>query len=55
LSVQLATDRIKKEVTPADQDRLVDRYLDQVKGSQGSKPSSTQPGPQRGTRAGVED
>jgi F-type H+-transporting ATPase subunit b len=32
LSVQLATDRIKKEVTPADQDRLVDRYLDQVKG-----------------------
>jgi F-type H+-transporting ATPase subunit b len=31
LSVQLATDRIKKEVTPADQDRLVDRYLAQVK------------------------
>ena len=31
LSVQLATDRIKKEVTPADQDRLVDRYLSQVK------------------------
>ena len=31
LSVQLATDRIKKEVTPADQDRLVDRYLQQVK------------------------
>lgn len=31
LSVQLATDRIKKEVTPADQDRLVDRYLTQVK------------------------
>jgi F-type H+-transporting ATPase subunit b len=30
LSVQLATDRIKKEVTPADQDRLVDRYLSQV-------------------------
>jgi F-type H+-transporting ATPase subunit b len=31
LSLQLATERIKKEVTPADQDRLVDRYLDQVK------------------------
>jgi len=31
LSVQLATARIKKEVTPADQDRLVDRYLSQVK------------------------
>lgn len=31
LSVQLATDRIKQEVTPADQDRLVDRYLSQVK------------------------
>jgi ATP synthase F0 subunit b len=33
LSVQLATDRIKKEVTPEDQARLVDRYLDQVKNS----------------------
>jgi F-type H+-transporting ATPase subunit b len=31
LSVQLATDRVKKEMTPADQDRLVDRYLTQVK------------------------
>lgn len=31
LSVQLATERIKKDVTPADQDRLVDRYLQQVK------------------------
>lgn len=31
LSVQLATERIKKEVTPADQERLVDRYLAQVK------------------------
>jgi len=31
LSVQLATERIRKEVTPADQDRLVDRYLSQVK------------------------
>jgi F-type H+-transporting ATPase subunit b len=34
LSVQLATERIKKEVTPADQDRLVDRYLSQVKEKQ---------------------
>jgi F-type H+-transporting ATPase subunit b len=33
LSVQLATERIKNEVTPADQDRLVDRYLSQVKES----------------------
>ena len=40
LSVQLATERIKKEVTFADQDRLVDRYLEQVKGPQGPKPSS---------------
>jgi F-type H+-transporting ATPase subunit b len=55
LSVQLATERIKKEVTPADQDRLVDRYLDQVRGPQAPKPSSPQPGPQRGSRAGVED
>jgi F-type H+-transporting ATPase subunit b len=31
LSVGLAADRIRKEVTPADQDRLVDRYLTQVK------------------------
>lgn len=31
LSVQLATERIRNEVTPADQDRLVDRYLSQVK------------------------
>ena len=31
LSVQLAADRLKKEVTPADQDRLLDRYLSQVK------------------------
>lgn len=31
LSVQLATDRLKTEITPADQDRLVDRYLAQVK------------------------
>ena len=33
LSVQLATERIKNEVTPEDQARLVDRYLDQVKQS----------------------
>ncbi len=33
LSVQLATERIAKEVTPEDQSRLVDRYLDQVKKS----------------------
>ena len=33
LSVQLATQRIKTEVTPEDQARLVDRYLDQVKKS----------------------
>jgi F-type H+-transporting ATPase subunit b len=33
LSVQLATERIKKEATPEDQTRLVDRYLDQVKKS----------------------
>ena len=31
LSVQLATERIKKETTPADQERLVDNYLTQVK------------------------
>jgi F-type H+-transporting ATPase subunit b len=34
LSVQLASERIKKEVTPADQERLVDRYLSQVKEQQ---------------------
>lgn len=31
LSVQLATERLKKEITPADQARLVDQYLAQVK------------------------
>jgi len=31
LSVQLATERLKKEITPADQARLVDQYLTQVK------------------------
>ena len=34
LSVQLASERLKNEVTPADQDRLVDRYLTQVKEQQ---------------------
>ena len=34
LSVQLATERIRKDVTPADQERLVDRYLSQVKEQQ---------------------
>lgn len=34
LSVALATERIRNEVTPADQDRLVDRYLSQVKEQQ---------------------
>lgn len=31
LSVQLAGERLKKEITPADQARLVDQYLTQVK------------------------
>ena len=31
LSVQLATERLKREVTPADQERLVDRYLEQIR------------------------
>ncbi len=31
LAVQLAGDRIRETMTPADQNRLVDRYLDQVK------------------------
>jgi F-type H+-transporting ATPase subunit b len=30
LSVQLATERLRNEVTPDDQSRLVDRYLEQV-------------------------
>ena len=30
LSVQLAGERIQKTITPADQDRLVDRYLHDV-------------------------
>jgi F-type H+-transporting ATPase subunit b len=35
LSVQLATDRIKQNITPADQDRLVDRYLGQLRSDDG--------------------
>jgi F-type H+-transporting ATPase subunit b len=31
LAVQLAGERIRQQITPADQDRLVDTYLDQVK------------------------
>jgi F-type H+-transporting ATPase subunit b len=31
LSLQLATERLKKEITPADQARLVEQYLTQVK------------------------
>jgi F-type H+-transporting ATPase subunit b len=31
LSVKLATERIERDITPADQDRLVDTYLRQVK------------------------
>ena len=30
LSVQLAGDRIRQQITPADQDRIVDRYLNDV-------------------------
>ncbi len=40
LSVQLATDRLKREITPEDQARLVDRYLDQVKTGHPSSPKS---------------
>ena len=53
LSIQLATERIKQETTPADQDRLVERYLDQVKTGQASR-LKPQPGPQGGNRHGVE-
>lgn len=31
LSVQLATERIKQDITPTDQDRLVERYLSQLR------------------------
>ena len=30
LAVQLASDRLRQQITPADQERLVDRYLEQV-------------------------
>ena len=40
LSVQLATERIKKETTPADQDRLVDNYLNQVRTGQAPSPKA---------------
>jgi F-type H+-transporting ATPase subunit b len=32
LSVQIAAERIQQQITPADQERLVDRYLNDVKG-----------------------
>ena len=31
LSVQLAGTRIQQQITPADQERIVDRYLNDVK------------------------
>jgi len=31
LSIQLATDRVKQQITPSDQERLVDRYLGQLR------------------------
>jgi F-type H+-transporting ATPase subunit b len=34
LSVRLATDRIERDITPADQARLVDQYLDQMEKGQ---------------------
>jgi F-type H+-transporting ATPase subunit b len=37
LSVQLASDRIQKSITTADQERLVDRYVDRLK-SQNAEP-----------------
>ena len=40
LSVQLATERIKQETTPADQDRLVDNYLNQVNMGQAASPKA---------------
>jgi len=33
LAVQLAGDRIQKQITPADQQRIVERYLNEVKKS----------------------
>lgn len=37
LSVQLATERISKTITPGDQDRLVDRYLDQLRSDEAGR------------------
>jgi F0F1-type ATP synthase membrane subunit b/b' len=49
LAVQLAGERIQQTITPADQARLVDRYLDQVKstGSTGNDDSTGPRGDQR--------
>ena len=35
LAMQLATDRLQQQISPEDQDRLVARYLDQVKTNRG--------------------
>jgi len=40
LSVQLATERLKKDVTPDDQAKLVDRYLRQVQSAKPTRPGS---------------
>lgn len=40
LSVQLATERLKQEITSADQAALVDRYINQVKAPQASSPKA---------------
>ena len=37
LAVQLAGDRLQRQIRADDQDRLVDRYLEQVKGSEGNE------------------
>ncbi|MGQ0734968.1 MAG: F0F1 ATP synthase subunit B family protein [Acidobacteriota bacterium] len=36
LAVQLASDRVQQQITPTDHDRLVDRYLGQVKDHRGA-------------------
>lgn len=38
LAVQLAGDRLQHQITPADQNRLVDRYLDTVQGGDRGEP-----------------